>query len=579
MIPTLLFAPARSNAQDISGYPLGYCNGEITTNAIVKFVVRDVEVSGAIFIPSTYASTVKGNDIKAVRVGIGSTRNISALRAWVRPTLDGADLGSGTAASFKQGWNEIALDSPVNVSADLAESGFYIGFSFQQSYTSSGLAALSVPSDGGMWVKCGDEPWADRSAEGTLCIEGLVYGSSLPRLNVHVDGVTVDKWYIVSQNHLNGVLTVRNLATETVTSLTIQGKIDGIEAPCSTTVACDIAYNELVKLPFTLEPGFVSDNPREISGTFTVTAVNGEADEDPTDNSATTKFYVINEAYPRQVMLEEFTTLSCSNCPRVAGFIHEMLADPQYGNVVNVVCHHAGFGTDIYTIPDTDEQYTWFYNEEGRTYAPAMMLDRAYSKFDHTPVFLPSSVADMKEYVDKRLAEPAVISLDIKAEKKDGSVDITVSGNVIDKDAFCEKPRITVYLVEDNISTDWQAGAGSGYILDHITRAVNSTWGDALIFNNDNTYTYTCSLPYKEDEYKWNDMSVVAMVGNMNVENPMDCVIENSASVSLSGESGVGAIGVSDESEDVIYTIQGLRVKNIETPGLYIVNGKKVLVK
>lgn len=34
-----------------------------------------------------------------------------------------------------------------------------------------------------------------------------------------------------------------------------------------------------------------------------------------------------------------------------------------------------------------------------------------------------------------------------------------------------------------------------------------------------------------------------------------------------------------EHEEEVIYNIQGLRVKNMRLPGLYIVNGKKILVK
>lgn len=578
IIPTLLFTSVKGNAQDISGYPIGYCNGEISSNAIVKYAVRDVEVSGAIYISSGYATTVAGNELKSVRFGLGSTRNISEVSVWIRKDLEGSNLGSGKASSFQQGWNEADLDNPVVVSSDLAATGFYIGFSFKQSYTSAGLAALPTPSDGGMWVQCGDDAWENRSAEGTLCLEGVLYGNSLPRLNVHVEGVSVDKWYIVDRGTLSGVLSVRNLATEKVTSLTIQGVIEGIGSPCSTTVDCNIDYNELVKLPFTLSPGYVSDDPRQISGTFTVTSVNGESDEDDSDNSATAQFYVIMQAYPRKVLLEEFTTLSCSNCPRVAGYIHEMLADPAYGSVVEAICHHSGFGTDMYTL-DADEQYTWFYNNGGSTYAPAMMLDRANVEYDYTPVFMPLSVADLKAYVDKRLLEPAVVSIEIGADRNtEGNIDVTVFGNMIDKDAFCSNPRITVYLVEDNLVTNRQAGAGAGYVLEHTTRAVNATWGEELSFNNDNTYSYSCTLPYN-DMYKWDDMKVVAMIFNMNAQNANDCVVENCAGVTLAQAAGILEVEDTEENQRTIYTIDGRKVKAIGESGLYIIDGKKIMVR
>lgn len=578
-ILTLLFAPAKGNAQDISGYPLGYCNGEFLPTAIVKFNGSDVLVSGAIYITPSYAATVTGNELTTVRVGIGSTRNVSDVSVWVREELDGADLAhGGPEASFVQGWNEIDLDTPLAITPELASKGFYIGYSFMQSFKSAGLAALSTPSEGGMWVKCGDDAWENRSSEGTLCLEGLVYGSSLPRLNVKVEGVTVDKWYIVDQGLLNGVITVRNLATETVSSLTIEGKIEGIDSPCSTVVSCDIPYDEVMKVPFVVYPGYVSDEQREISGTFTITAINGEADEDASDNSASTKFNVIMKAYPRKVMIEEFTTLDCSNCPRMAGYLHDMMEDPTYSKVVEIVCHHTGFGTDEFTLPgDTD--YNWFYNAGGSTYAPAIMMDRAYSKFPETPVFLPSSVSETEEYVEKRLAEPSVVSLNIMAERDGLALNVTVTGDVIEMDALCENPYITVYLVEDNIITDYQAGAGPGYVLQHTTRAVNATWGEPLVINSDNTYSYSCSLPYYDKYYKYEDMSVVAMIGNLNLNNPMDCVVENSASITLEEAAGVGPAVSEQNAETLIYTIQGIRVKNIQTPGLYIVNGKKVMVK
>ena len=575
---TLLFLTVVGvRAAEISAYPLGYCNGEITTNATIKFSEANALVSGAIYIPASYANTVVGNSLTAVKVGIGSTRNITDVSAWIRKDLNGENLASGgPLASINQGWNEIQLSSPLVISQEVANSGFYIGFSFMQSFKSAGLASLTTPSEGGMWVKCGDGEWENHSDEGTLCIEGLVYGDNLPRLNIHLEGVTVDKWYIVDKGILNGVLTVRNLATETVTSLGIEANIDGVANPVTTTADCNIGYNELAKVPFKIEPGYISEDPRTISGRFTVTAVNGSKDEDESDNEASTTFSVIQTAYQRKVLLEEFTTEFCSNCPRVAGFVHDVLADPAYSNVVEALCHHSGFNTDKFTIP-ADEAYLWFYNSTS-VYAPAMMFDRALVKYEDTPVFLPGSAQEIKDKVDQRLENPAVVSVDIDAELVGNSVKVNVWGNVVDKDVFCANPRINVYLVEDNIETEYQAGAGAGFVHQHVTRQVNEIWGDPVVFNNDNTYTYTCELPYS-DTYKFKDMKVVAMIYNLNTENPGDCTVENCGSVALSDEAGIEGIEDSSEKPLKIYTVNGQRVDRITAPGIYIVKGKKVYVR
>lgn len=575
VITALFLAPAGSNAQEISGYPLGYCNGEVTTNAIIKPSEKG-EISGAIFIPSSYASTVSGNQIKAVRAGIGSTRNVDNLKVWVRSQLDGANIGSGTATeALKQGWNEVALESPVTITPELVESGFYIGFSFEQSFKSAGLAALSAPSEGGMWVKVCDNAWEDHSSEGTLCIEGLVYGDMLPKINVHIENLTVDKWYIVQRGILNGVITLRNLATETVKEIEIEAKIDGIDAPCSTRVNCNLAYDEVAKIPFTVSPGYVSDDPREISGTFTVTAVNGEADEDVTDNTATVRFFVIDSAYPRKVLVEEYTTESCSNCPRVAGYLHQVLEDPQYASNAEAICHHSGYGRDAYTLM-ADVEYEWFYSG-GSTYAPAMMVDRSYTKYNDTPIFLPGSPEEIADMIDRRLAEPSLISVEVSPEIDGDKVKANVSGKLLDPSGFSANPRLTVYLVEDNIFTSRQAGAGSSFTHMHVTRDLNDTWGVPLVMDASGNYSYSCSFKLYDD-YKLNDMKVVAVVSNYNGNDRMDCGVENVGSAPLMDEAGVNAIGV-DEENTVIYTIDGRRIREIESSGLYIINGKKVFVR
>ena len=62
------------NAGSVSGYPIGYCNGEAGTSSKLKFDGEDKEVSAAIYIPSTYAATVAGNSVDAIRVALWSAK-------------------------------------------------------------------------------------------------------------------------------------------------------------------------------------------------------------------------------------------------------------------------------------------------------------------------------------------------------------------------------------------------------------------------------------------------------------------------------------------------------------------------
>ncbi|MDE6680485.1 MAG: hypothetical protein K2J92_03935, partial [Muribaculaceae bacterium] len=65
-----------TKAQDVSGYPIGYCDGRMSTSATVKYNIRVTTLSAALHIPPNYARTVEGNRIESLRVAICSTHNV-----------------------------------------------------------------------------------------------------------------------------------------------------------------------------------------------------------------------------------------------------------------------------------------------------------------------------------------------------------------------------------------------------------------------------------------------------------------------------------------------------------------------
>ena len=52
-----------------------------------------------------------------------------------------------------------------------------------------------------------------------------------------------------------------------------------------------------------------------------------------------------------------------------------------------------------------------------------------------------------------------------------------------------------------------------------------------------------------------------------------------STMITVGGATGIGEVNIEDSGSGVIYDLQGRRVEQITSPGIYIVNGKKVLVK
>ncbi len=558
------FASAGANAQDVSGYPVGHCNGEINTRSCVKHPGAGEWVSAAVWINPEYAAAVAGNRIESIKAGLCSTIHVDSLRVWVRRTLDGADLAAGgaSASGLAKGWNTLGLDTPWEIPSAPGE-GFYIGFSILQDGKSAGPAVLTArPGEGTFFLRLGDGPWEDRSAEGTLCVEGLAFGDNLPKRNVELVSVASAPHFIMSEGTLEAVAEVRNKGTLTVTRLEAAAEIDG--APrCVAEAECRIPYGEVQKVRFVLRPELDSPDPASRGGLFTIAKVDGEADENMSDNSAALSFSVMERAFRRMAFVEEFTTERCPNCPAAADKLHSVLSDPEYSGSVVAVCHHSGYYTDWLTIP-SDEEYVWFYNS-GSTFAPAMMVDRLPSGGETSAVFFPKTEEMLRERLARRLAVPALVSVNVSVSVDAGdAATVRVEGERLSPGL--EGAAITVFLVENDVAARSQAGSGDGYLHQHVSRAVSSTWGEPVEWSGD-TYSYECSFVLS-DTWKRGDMEAVAVVGRYSADDPLACAVENAGRAPL-GQAAAGVVHAGEGAE-AYYDARGMRLAARPAEGFFI---------
>lgn len=550
-----------SNAQ-VSGLTLGYCDGQINTSGTISSSTKNIWVHGAIYIPSNILNTYSGNKIDSIRAGLASKLNIDTLTVWIRSSLDGENLVEGTITSstdqkIVKGWNQIKLDESYSIQENNTE-GIYIGYSFHQKSASFGLSVISTPTENGLFVKIGNEEWENRSSEGTLCIEALVYGESLPKVNLTFGSMTVQNVFVLDKGTFNVEGTVKNNATLTVTGYDVQAKFEGIDDVYTQHVDANIAYKESGNFNVTFSPTITEIGTGSGNVTITVMNINEGEDEDMTDNSLSGTFSIVSHDFTRNILMEEFTTEYCSNCPRMAGYISDALEKDEYKDRVFTVCHHSGYYTDWLTA-DCDASYLWLFNSRG-TYAPAIMTDR-YSFGGSTPVFCPSSQNEMESYWNSRLEEPAFVSLSISATAdgdNDNSLHVTVTGSK-SVDKLCDNPLITVFVVEDNIEARSQAGA-SDFIHNHVTRTYNSIWGDPITWNG-NDYEYTCDLTLSSSWVKEN-LHIVAFIANYNSEDATDCEVQNTYGIPF--------------SKVVTSSISGVKTENTETKEYYTLSGMKV---
>lgn len=596
----LLTLSGVSNAQ-ISGLNVGYCNGFVKTAGTTGFSTteKDTWVSGAIFIPKDKIGVYAGNRIDSINAGLASRLNIDSLRVWIRTSLDGEDLVSGgisntTKTKLAKGWNRIGLTTPYNI--EKTGEGIYIGYSFHQKGASVGLSVVSLPQPNALFVKLGSNAeWTDRSSEGAMAIEGLVYGDNLPKYNLVLKSVSTQPVYVIEKGTLSIQATLRNIATATITGFDAQCSIDGITDTTYTAHIDEaIAYNEEKTVTFVVNPtGITGSDPSTRTVTVNLTNLKEGTDENPNDNVLSTSFDVIDHDFTRNVLVEEFTTEKCTNCPRVAGQLATVLEKDRFKGRVNVLCHHSAYETDWLTIPAASE-YLWLFNMGGSTFAPALMFDRATRPYisnqsDASPIYSPQSADGIASVLDNRMLDVAFVSLNIKAsidDAKPNTVHVTVTGDRIKEGFTVNPPRINVTLFENDIKAQNQAGATAGYMQQHVCRAMNSTWGDVIEWDG-NSYTYSCDLPLRSD-YVLSNLGVVAYIWDYDENNASKCEVANSSSIHYSDFTVGKVTGITTAKSDVsngeeYFSLNGTRL-SAPQKGINIVrmsNGitKKVVIE
>ena len=515
-------------------FVLSYCDGQVTTVATSDFVTSDkkVWVSGAIYIPAGQAKALAGNRLEKIRAGLATKSQIDSLRVWVRSSLNGQDLVSGlmtttTTPALQKGWNEFTLDTPYVIPEDT--EGFYIGYSFHQKSKAYGLSILLDPQPNALFVQYGSGEWTDYSNVGALCIEGFVYGDNMPQYDLQLDNISAGKYMSLKDPKLEVTCNIRNLALATINNYKAVCQFEGYDETITVDINQPIAYKERKQVKFTINPQTITSVPDgPVKLTVTLQDLDGNEDISPDNNTAQTTFLVVDNVFARNVLVEEFTTEVCPNCPRVANWMHSSMDKPEFSNVI-LWEHHSGYYTDSYTTT-FDQNYMWFYNAGGSTYAPALMFDRfpQPAEQNKTPVTLPGTQAELEGLMSVRLDEPAFVNVNIKAGyQEDGKLKVIVTGERIQDGFTAKPPRMTVALVEDNLVSTNQSGASGAFTHHNVGRAVNAVWGEVIEWNGNN-YHYECTFNVNSAWVKDN-LAIIAFVSDYDSSNPTACEIANAS--------------------------------------------------
>lgn len=527
-------AAAQSAEPSADTLHIGYCNGQAGTSTPLSSSGKGY-AEAAVRLPREALAAYRGNSIVAVRAALAERINTDTLRVWVRSQLDGENLAQGYvlrqgAGGIVKGWNSVALDLPLAISD--ATGDLYVGYSLHHKATVKPVAAVAQPIDNTSFVKLNRQDWQDYSEKGTVCVEALVAGGNMPSFDLGLGAATVVPSPSAGKTAVKCEARVHNYGTKPVGGFTLELAAGSVGAQ-QVHIAEGIGplADTLVTFVADMEGYTDSGTP----WTLRIVALDGCSDENQ-DNDAVVPVY----KFVRNVLVEEFTTEKCVNCPRAAGYLHTLLGNDEFEGRVVALARHAGFYTDWLTQP-CDEELTWLYNSGSSIYAPAMCFNRRpyFTTTDGSPTAVtnPSGLDLVEAACREEMGQPANMMMDMTLELNSDStrVDVTVSG-VCTPLYKTPNPRICLYLVENDVKAHAQQGADGVYLQQHVNRAYNSTWGDPVEWGG-RSFGYTCSFAIDPSWVKGN-MEVVAFVGNYNAGDPADCVVDNALSAPLLGHGG-----------------------------------------
>lgn len=581
LISTAIFIAANAGqAIGAETITLGSCNHEIAKG---NGYGRDNagEIAAAIHIPASRLVSLAGNFISRVDVGLISRINVREITAWVRPSLDGANLATGTKERGAAGWNEIILDTPYLIEEDCP--GLYIGFTYTSSGTSHPVSILGEAGDYTPWLKVTDDQgWQDMAQKGALSLEAIVTGDRLPQYDLHLLEGHVYPDLQGGDCHYTVTGKVTNLALRDISGFKVR-----LSDSAGTTAEADVPTRVKNGETVAFTASALADGQFQGNITFAIPELNDGPDADPTNNTVETSL-----SFPRTVLIEEFTTEKCPNCPKAAEMLHTLLEDNRYAGRAVPVCHHAGFGTDRLTR-ECDQELLWMYDMEGQAFAPAFMFDRqpifeyGYTQERFEPIVAPRSQAMLSDCMEKCLSMPthAMLSMRITdmTETQEGkTVTVEVTG-MSDGTFSLENPTLTFYTLEDNVQASHQEGSGEeDYYHNHVIRTDNGAWGEAVTFTA-NSFRKQFSITLLP-EWNSDNISFAAFIANRDSENVGNNIVENAAFIPFHDKTNtIYSTDTTAPSETCRYDINGVRLSS-PVRGLNIIvysdgSTKKVFIK
>lgn len=548
---------------------IGYSDGNVGRTTIFRTATDKTGL--AVRIPAEKVRFLAGRTITGLEIAVGSKQSTdSKISVFVSESLGGEAKASEVFdISRANAWETYEFAEPYTITGD--EDGLYIGYTLDIPSTYLALSAdMSSPMDGVTYALFDDE-WRD--------IYEMAVGQGNIRALLDTDPEMTDllvkplqfSGYYKEGNAYSFSGELFNFGTKPVDSFSISLQV-GNEQP------------QTYDIPETLEPGasytfsipeYTAHETGELDVRLEVTAMNGGADDDPTDNVGETTLFFYPADMERAILLEEFTGQDCSSCPAghrtVESVTESWSANPENPEIINVA-HHSGYFPDDFTMNE-DLEYTCFY--AGGTFAPAVMVNRLRNNSQNAPVFNVGE-ALLTSALEAAAATMPYVSLNLESVFDPDTRKLDVKVQAYTFNEIPEQIRtLNVMLCQDNI-VGRQAGLG---VTDHnhVFRGAltGNAWGVQRPLSPGTVDSYEVSYTIPENitsSYSGTDiqavpedMYLVAYASVYDENNVNKRYILNCAKVRL-GESKQqqgfvsGVRAVSDAGRNPVFSVEGGRI-------------------
>ncbi|MDR0505217.1 MAG: Omp28 family outer membrane lipoprotein [Dysgonamonadaceae bacterium] len=213
----------------------------------------------------------------------------------------------------------------------------------------------------------------------------------------------------------------------------------------------------------------------------------------------------------RSVLLEDYTGIWCTNCPRAAAAAHETQKILSKDVLVIVSIHAGVFSTNSPFNTSVGDEYQKRFYPENSAY-PAGIISR--TKFNNKLVNIQDD-SWKTDILAMLFSEIPNVKLSLQNQYNDIDSTLTVTSSVVSNEKIEQELKLQLWLTESKIKHFQVNGTPkpNEYIHNHVLRdAINGVWGDTVQAKQGEKSVYTNTYSLKGKIWEPKNMDVVGFL-------------------------------------------------------------------